>query len=321
MDRSNRPSAIGVPTGKNLPQPTVTMRENLIEASLPTGESVTVHLFGATVTSWKLADGTEQLFLSEGAKLDGSKPIRGGVPVVFPVFGPPPKDHATSSLPQHGFARNSYWEFLGKSSSESLGRDKRDGGDAVKLDFGLSHGMLSEEFRRAWPYEFGLVYSVTLSKESLETSLQVQNKGGRAFEFQVLLHSYLRVDDISKIRIKNLQSKTYVDKTQNATTHTESSPALAITQETDRVYQALDPKVPIVVASDDDKPLFSITREALSDIVVWNPWIDKAKGMSDFAPDEAYKNMICVEAGSVAGWQTLDAGDAWEGGQTIRARL
>lgn len=85
MDRSNKPSAIGVPTGKNLPQPTVTMRENLIEASLPTGESVTVHLFGATVTSWKLADGTEQLFLSEGAKLDGSKPIRGGVPVVFPV--------------------------------------------------------------------------------------------------------------------------------------------------------------------------------------------------------------------------------------------
>lgn len=54
--------------------------------------------------------------------------------------------------------------------------------------------MLSEEFRQAWPYEFGLMYSVTLSKEGLETSLQVQNKGDRAFEFQVLLHTYLRVD-------------------------------------------------------------------------------------------------------------------------------
>ncbi|KAL1998806.1 hypothetical protein VTN02DRAFT_5542 [Thermoascus thermophilus] len=326
MDRSNRPSAIGVPTGKTPPQPTVTMRENVVEASLPTGESVTVHLFGATVTSWRLADGTEQLFLSEAAQLDGSKPIRGGVPVVFPVFGPPPKDHATSSLPQHGFARNSYWEFLGKSSSESPGRDKRDdaGGDAVKLDFGLSHGMLSEAFRRAWPYEFGLVYSVTLSKGGLETALQVQNKGERAFEFQVLLHTYLRVDDISTIRIKNLQNKTYVDKTRNATVHTESSPALAITGETDRVYQALDPSVPIVVVSaaaedDDGQPLFSITREALSDIVVWNPWIDKARGMGDFAPDEAYRNMVCVEAGAVAGWQTLDAGETWECGQTIRA--
>ena len=83
MDRSNKPSAIGV--GASLPQPTVSLRENLVEAALPTGESVTVHLFGATVTSWKLANGQEQLFLSEKAHLDGSKPIRGGIPVVFPV--------------------------------------------------------------------------------------------------------------------------------------------------------------------------------------------------------------------------------------------
>lgn len=132
----------------------------------------------------------------------------------------------------------------------------------------------------------------------------------------------LHEKDISDIRIKNLESKTYVDKTLNATTHTESSPALAITQETDRVYQSLDPAVPIVVASaKDDQPLFSITREALNDVVVWNPWIEKAKGMADFGPDEAYKNMICVEAGSVSGWQTLEAGEAWEGAQSIKSRL
>lgn len=54
--------------------------------------------------------------------------------------------------------------------------------------------MLSEDFRKAWPYEFGLVYSVTLSKEGLGTSLQVQNKGTQDFEFQVLLHTYLSVE-------------------------------------------------------------------------------------------------------------------------------
>jgi glucose-6-phosphate 1-epimerase len=54
--------------------------------------------------------------------------------------------------------------------------------------------MLSEEFRKAWPYEFGLLYSVTLSKEGLETSLQVQNKGNQNFDFQVLMHTYLRID-------------------------------------------------------------------------------------------------------------------------------
>ncbi|GMF74345.1 unnamed protein product [Aspergillus oryzae var. brunneus] len=309
MDRSNKPSAIGV--GASVPQPTISLRDNTVEATLPSGESVTIHLYGATVTSWKLANGKEQLFVSEKAHLDGSKPIRGGIPVVFPVFGPPPQNHATSSLPQHGFARNSTWEFLGKSSSESLGKD-RSGDGSVKLDFGLSRPMLTEYFQKAWPYDFGLVYSVTLTKESLETSLQVQNKGSQNFDFQ----------DISDIRVKNLESKTYADKTQNAAVITETSPAVEINKETDRVYQSLDPKVPIIVSSaSDDKPIFSITREGLNDVVVWNPWIEKAKGMADFGPDEAYKNMICVEAGSVAGWQTLEAGDFWEGGQSIRPRL
>ena len=86
MGRSNKPVAIGV--SPTLPQPTVSFREHLVEATLPTGESVTVYLYGATVTSWKLANGEEQLFLSEKAHLDGSKPIRGGIPVVFPVREP-----------------------------------------------------------------------------------------------------------------------------------------------------------------------------------------------------------------------------------------
>lgn len=82
MDRSNKPSAIGV--GASLPQPTLSIKDNIIEASLPSGQSVTVHLYGATVTSWK-TNGKEQLFVSEKAHLDGSKPIRGGIPLVFPV--------------------------------------------------------------------------------------------------------------------------------------------------------------------------------------------------------------------------------------------
>ncbi|PYH92894.1 galactose mutarotase-like protein [Aspergillus ellipticus CBS 707.79] len=317
MDRSNKPSAIGV--GASIPQPTISFTDNTVEATLPTGESVTIHLYGATVTSWKLTSGKEQLFVSEKASLDGSKPIRGGIPVVFPVFGPPPSNHATSALPQHGFARNSTWEFLGKSSSESVGKE---GGDAVKLDFGLSHPMLSEEAQKAWPFQFGLVYSVTLARGSLATSLQVQNKGEKNFDFQVLMHTYLSVEDISQVTVKGLQTKEYADKTQGGAVATETSAAVVIDKETDRVYRGLDPKAPVeVVTAGEEKPLFSFTREGLADVVVWNPWVEKAKGMADFGPDEAYKNMLCVEAGSVAGWQTLEAGDFWEGGQTIRPRL
>lgn len=56
-----------------------------VTASLPTGEKVEVLLFGATVISWKSANGEENLFLSSKAHLDGSKAVRGGIPLVFPV--------------------------------------------------------------------------------------------------------------------------------------------------------------------------------------------------------------------------------------------
>lgn len=51
--------------------------------------------------------------------------------------------------------------------------------------------------------------------------------------------------------------------------------------------------------------------------MVWNPWTEKAAGMGDFAPKDGFKNMICIEAGSVRGWTALEPGDALDGAQTI----
>jgi len=39
--------------------------------------------------------------------------------------------------------------------------------------------------------------------------------------------------------------------------------------------------------------------------------------MGDFAPKDGYKNMLCVEPGSVGTWQVVEPGDAFEGAQTI----
>ena len=50
----------------------------------PSGSTCTVHLFGATVTSVTSAAGRELLFTSKASAWDGSGPIRGGIPVVFP---------------------------------------------------------------------------------------------------------------------------------------------------------------------------------------------------------------------------------------------
>lgn len=109
------------------------------------------------------------------------------------VFGPPPQDHATSKLPQHGFARNSTWQYLGKSSSES-GVSAKGGDDSITLDFGLSRSSITPTFQQAWPYDFALTYSVTLRKGSIQVMLNVRNAGTEAFDFEMLLHSYFAVE-------------------------------------------------------------------------------------------------------------------------------
>jgi len=85
MERSKKPSAI--PVSPTIPTPQVSISQDncRVSASLPTGESVEVLLYGATVISWKSAQGKENLFLSSKAKFDGSKAVRGGIPLVFPV--------------------------------------------------------------------------------------------------------------------------------------------------------------------------------------------------------------------------------------------
>lgn len=83
VDRANKPSAISASGGAG-PQPSVQVDGKKVTATLTSGESVEVLLYGATVTSWK-TNGKDNLWLSEAAALDGSKAVRGGIPVVFPV--------------------------------------------------------------------------------------------------------------------------------------------------------------------------------------------------------------------------------------------
>ena len=49
--------------------------------------SLTVVPFGASVISW-IVDGQEKIFVSKKAVMDGTKAIRGGIPICFPNFGP-----------------------------------------------------------------------------------------------------------------------------------------------------------------------------------------------------------------------------------------
>ncbi|KAK0120352.1 hypothetical protein ONS95_011755 [Cadophora gregata] len=322
VDRPKKPTALATTPG--LPpqaQVNITHSHSRVSAVLPTGESAEILLFGATIISWKDGAGQERLWLSEAAKLDGTKAVRGGVPLVFPVFGTAPNHAATASLPQHGFARTSRWEFLGKSTSESASLSSSSAGDdSVKLDFGLSASNLSEQSKKAWPYAFGLIYSVTLSREGLTTSLVVRNEGETAWDFQTLMHTYFRVKDISSVSVTGLESSPYSDKvTLRAEPYTSPTSAVTVASKIDRVYTPAKGPSSAVVISEDGKKKYSIVRDNLNEVVVWNPWKEDAETISDFAPKDGYKEMICVEAGAVKGWLTLEQGETWEGGQVILA--
>ena len=103
------------------------------------GDSATVYPFGACVTSY-VKGGVDYLMVRPDAKMDGSKPISGGIPHCFPQFGP-------GAIQQHGFARNLDWDVV-----EQTGE---------KVVFSLTE---SEYTLAMWPYKFSAVYSVTLSR-------------------------------------------------------------------------------------------------------------------------------------------------------------
>ncbi|KXH63031.1 aldose 1-epimerase, partial [Colletotrichum nymphaeae SA-01] len=124
--------------------------------------------------------------------------------------------------------------------------------------------------------------------------------------------------DITKISVQGLDGAAYTDKVDNGASKSQSGD-VTITQETDRIYTPTGgPRAPVTVL-ESGKPLFSVVRDNLDNVVVWNPWVDKAQGIADFAPKDGYKNMLCVEPGAVKEWQKLEPGDAFEGAQVITA--
>lgn len=120
------------------------------------------------------------------------------------------------------------------------------------------------------------------------------------------------------MQVTGLESSPFVDKMDGASTKTQSGP-ITFAAETDRVYTPATPASDPITVADASAPRFKVVRDNLPDVVVWNPWTEKAAGMGDFEPKDGWKTMVCVEAGSVSSWTKLEKGDVFEGAQTIYA--
>jgi len=256
--------------------------------------SATVSLFGATLTSWK-PNGKEVLFVSKNSKFDKQKPIRGGVPVIFPQFGP------WKCGPQHGFARRTMWTAKGN------------GEESDTVTFVLTD---SNSSREMWNHRFLFEYTLSLLSESeMEMDAVITNTGDTSFDFTFLLHTYFSVPDVISCRITGLKECTYVDKVRNGVLNKEENDEVALSEFTDRIYQNTSSVHKLRNISYDRN--LEIHKFNLPDTVVWNPWTENAKKMDDFGDDE-WKNMICVEAGYVSSSYSLKPKESFNCSQILK---
>ena len=238
-----------------------------------------LYLQGAHVTHYQPRGGAPALFTSAVSHYAPGKPIRGGVPIVFPWFGPHPAD---ASLPAHGWARTSLWQL------QQAHRD--DGGD-VTIVLTLGVGELSLKPVDGW----ALTYTVRVGR-ALSMELDVQNMGKTPQAFEAALHTYLSVTDVRQVRVEGLDGRDYLDKVDAQTRKAQSGP-IQITGETDRVY--LDTPDAVTVHDPAAGRRLVIEKTGSATTVVWNPWVNKAKAMPDFGDDE-WPKMLCVETANAA---------------------
>lgn len=228
---------------------------------------------------WTPAGQKPVLYLSPQAILQEGKPIRGGVPVCWPWFGP---HGAEASLPAHGFVRIRLWELAGASESEV----------GVTMTFVLED---DEETRRMWPHAFRLELEMRLGQE-MHMALRMVNRGADAFTVTGALHTYLIVGDIHRVTVDGLDGVEYLDTVGTREVRRQAGDVV-FDREVDRNYHTAG-EVWLKDAAWDR--VLTVQGSGSKTAVVWNPWIEKSKTLSDL-PDEAYHGFVCMETANA--WQ------------------
>ena len=235
--------------------------------------SARIALHGAHLFHWAPTGAQNVIYNSPNSIYREGKAIRGGVPICWPWFNAHPTDH---TLPSHGIARNRFWNLTDASESEH----------STTLTFSLTS---SEETMAIWPHEFLATVTITLGEQAT-ISLTSTNTGASEIIVGGALHTYLSVNHVSEATISGLEDTAYINTVGTESHHTQSGP-ITFDQEVDRIYTNTSADITL---SDSQRSLL-VSRSGSSSAVVWNPWIEKAKGLGDL-PDEAYQHFVCIEA-------------------------
>lgn len=266
-------SPITLPPGATLQRGRGGLERLVVDTPACAGE---IYLHGAHVTGWHPRGEAPVLWLSGHSVFEPGRPIRGGIPICFPWFGPHAAD---TSRPPHGFVRLAAW---------SLKRVTREG-DAITAVLSLPVAAAHEPL---WPHAVALRLEACFGRE-LAVAFTVDNLGATACPVAEALHTYIAVGDIRQVTLEGLAGVGYVDKVQGGKRAVQGDGPLAFEGETDRPYLGTASAVTIVDPVRARRIV--VEKEGSRTTVVWNPWIAKARAMPDFGDDE-WPEMVCVEA-------------------------
>lgn len=227
--------------------------------------------YGAHLLSYQPKAGTEVIYLSPEAVWQDNTPIRGGVPVCWPWFGPAAAElnPAQQKLPNHGVVRTELWQLVKKSVSEH----------AVIIEFGITTSNLAYQDAPAY-----LSLQLTLT----ETDLTLTLNSDQAAQ-QAALHSYFVVDSVHQAVVADLTGN-YLDKVEAGKEFHQTTKELRFNEEVDRVYL----NTPEQLTLKDGKARLQIGQQGHDASVLWNPWSEKAAMLKDL-PDLGYLDFVCVE--------------------------
>jgi glucose-6-phosphate 1-epimerase len=240
--------------------------------------SARVALHGAHLMEWTPAGQAPVLYLSPQALHQAGKPIRGGIPVCWPWFG---ADAHDPSKPMHGFARIRFWNLIEATAT----------GSGVRLIFSFTG---DAETLALWPHPFSARVEMRIG-HSIEVRLATRNTGTAPFELTEALHTHLHVGDVTQVIVRGLADLPYLDTVGPATRHQQAGDII-IDQEVDRRYESPGP---VVVEDSSLQRHIHIDNEGSNTVVVWNPWVEKSKRLSDL-PDNDFPRFLCIEAANAA---------------------
>lgn len=227
--------------------------------------------YGAHLLSYKPTAEVEVIYLSPESAWQNNTPIRGGVPVCWPWFGPVAAEFnpAAQKLPNHGVVRTELWQLVTQSVTEA----------AVSIEFRIE--------TKALPYSDAPSY-LSLTLLLTETALTLTLNSDQGLQ-QAALHSYFNVDSVHQVSVSPL-SGDYLDKVQGGGRFVQPQAELKFTAEVDRVYLRTADELTL----DQQSTAVQITQQGHDASVLWNPWAEKAAALKDL-PDTGYLDFVCVE--------------------------